>query len=185
MKRILTVLAAAAALVAAPSALAGTPILGSASSTPAAASSWARANGATPTFARLAPIYWQVATARGVRPEVAYALSAKETGFGNFGGVLDPSFKNVCGLKVTSGGGNYDPNAHKRFPSWRAGIAACVDHLALYAGQQGYPKRSTPDPRHFSFLAGRAPTVEALGGKWAPAPSYGTSLAGLVRSLLA
>jgi hypothetical protein len=183
MKRTLAALAVIAALAGAPSALAATPILGEPTTTPARAAAWARAHGASPTFVRLAPVYWQVARARGVRPEVAYALSAKETAFGNFTGVLDPSFRNVCGLKVTAGGRNDDPGAHQRFASWRQGIVACVDHLALYAGQRGYPKRATPDPRHFPFLAGRAPTVEALGGTWAPSPSYGTSLAALVRSL--
>ncbi|HEV8250828.1 MAG TPA: glucosaminidase domain-containing protein [Gaiellaceae bacterium] len=137
------------------------------------AQEWARANGATPAFVRLAPLYWELAPERGVRPEIAYAQSAKETAFGRFGGVLNASFHNPCGLKRTAGGGNFDRSAHGRFATWRQGVIAHLDHLALYAGVRGYPKRATPDPRHFGFLRGRAHTVEALGGAWAPSVSYG------------
>jgi N-acetylmuramoyl-L-alanine amidase len=107
---------------------------------------------------------------------VAYAQSAKETGYGNFGGVIDPSFRNPCGLKTTAGGSDSDPDAHQRFTTWRQGITACIDHLALYAGAPGYPRPSTPDPRHFPSIRGTARTVERLGAAWAPAPDYGLSI---------
>lgn len=162
---------------------AATPMLGGAEVSAGAARVWARTNGATPTFIRLAAVYWRLAPARGIRPEVAYAQSAKETNFGRFTGVLDAGFRNPCGLKRRAGGGNYDPGAHKRFPSWRAGIAAHLDHMALYAGAEGYPRRSTPDPRHFPFLRGTARSVEQLGGKWAPSPAYGRDLARLSQTL--
>jgi N-acetylmuramoyl-L-alanine amidase len=153
--------------------LGATRILGPPHASVQRAQAWARANDATPTFVRLAPLYWRLAPKRGVRPEVAYAQSAKETAFGRFGGVLDGSFHNPCGLKRTTGGGNHDRRAHRRFRTWRQGVTAHLDHLALYAGARGYPKRATPDPRHFPFLRGRAPTVRALGGAWAPSASYG------------
>ncbi|MGO0807090.1 hypothetical protein ACTPEF_24150, partial [Clostridioides difficile] len=41
---------------------------------------------------------------------LAVAQSAKETGFCNFGGVLDASFKNPCGLKTSVGGSDTDKN---------------------------------------------------------------------------
>jgi N-acetylmuramoyl-L-alanine amidase len=161
----------------------GTPILGSGSTTAAPAQEWARAHGATKRFESLAPLYWQLAPSSGVRPEVAYAQAGKETAFGRFGGVLDSSFHNPCGLKRKAGGGNFDPGAHKRFPSWRVGVMAHLDHLGLYAGAPGYPREQTPDPRHFAFLRGEARSVEALGAAWAPAKDYGRSLARLVSSL--
>jgi hypothetical protein len=111
-----------------------------------------------------------------VRPELAYAQAAKETNFGRFTGVLDASFRNPCGLKRTAGGGNHDPGAHRRFRTWKQGVTAHLDHLALYAGASGYPKRGTPDPRHFAFLHGKAPTVQALGGAWAPSRTYGREI---------
>lgn len=119
----------------------------------------------------------------GVNPAIAYAQSAKETGYGRFGGVLDESYKNPCGLKITSGGDDKDPNAHQRFASWEDGISAHLDHLALYAGASGYPRTNTLDPRHFSFLFGIAKTLEELK-TWAPSDSnYGIDIANLVTAM--
>lgn len=133
---------------------------------------WARDRGATATFIALAPIYWRQAPRRaGLRPEVAYAQSAKETAFGRFGGSVTPDYHNPCGLKRREGGPD-----HMRFVNWTTGVRACIDHLALYSGADGYPRASTPDPRHFHWLHGTAPTVESLGGRWAPSPTYGQSI---------
>ena len=144
------------------------------------AKNWARAKGATEEFVGLADLFWNYSQNHGgVNPAVAYVQSAKETGYGNFGGVIDATYHNTCGLKTTSGGGNYDPEAHQRFESWDHGVQAHLDHLALYAGASGYPRANTLDPRHFPSIAGKAPTVYALGGKWAPSESYGTSIAGM------
>jgi hypothetical protein len=172
------------ALAFVPAAAGRTPIVGGPGASAEQAAAWARGNGATRTFVRLARIYWEEAPRRGIRPEVAYAQAAKETNFGRFTGVLDPSFRNVAGLKRRAGGGNYDPRAHKRFSSWRSGVSAQLDHLALYAGVQGYPKARTSDPRHFPFLRGRAPTVERLGGAWAPSPTYGREVVRFVREIV-
>ena len=171
-----------AALLAAPAA--AMPILGLPYVPPEQAAWWARDHGATPRFVSLAPLYWEVSETLGVRPEVAYAQAAKETNFGRFTGVLNPSLHNPAGLKRTGGGPNHSVAAHMRFPSWRDGITAQVDHLALYAGAPGFPRPDSPDPRPFPQLFGRAPSVEALGGKWAPSRGYGRSLAQLVRSLV-
>lgn len=137
---------------------------------------WARQQGASPRFVRNARLYFERAPSRGIRPEIAYAQSAKETGYGNFGGVIDASWNNPCGLKITAGGGNGDPGAHQRFVNWRQGVTACIDHLALYAGAPSYPRANTPDPRHFESIYASAPTVERLGGRWAPDPGYGRSI---------
>lgn len=143
-----------------------TPILGKSQATVQQARRWALRHGATPLFVKLADLYWDVFPVVGVVAEAGYVQAAHETGFGHFGGVLDASFKNPCGLKITSGGGNHDRQAHKRFSTWRGGVVAHRDHLALYAGAPGYPKRVTPDPRHFSWLLGDASTLEELGNKW-------------------
>lgn len=168
-----------------------TPILGEATLPVEVAEAWAASRGATDEFVALAVLFWTYAPERGVRPEVAYAQAAKETGFGRFGGVIDETFHNTCGLKTTAGGDNGDPNAHQAFPSWDAGVIAHVDHLALYAGAPGYPRSvvwrhsggsrvgvqtcATPDPRHFPELFHDAPFCEDLSGKWAGS-TYGQSL---------
>ncbi len=157
--------------------LKGTSILGVPQATAKQAQAWAKSRNATQVFVDLAPLYWQEAFGRGgVRPEVAYAQSAKETAFGRFGGVVPgPEWHNWCGLKTTAGGGNYEVSAHAKFPDDVAGVRAHLDHLALYAGAKGYPKIDTPDPRHFPYIAGTAKTVEELSGKWAGS-GYGESL---------
>lgn len=164
---------------------AGTLIISSARATAGQAKAWAKNKGATELFISLADIFWKLAPIIGVDPVVAYCQSAKETGYGRFGGVLDESFKNTCGMKKNDGGGDYDKEAHQRFVSWEEGIQAQLDHLALYAGAPGYPKATTPDPRHFDFIAGTAKTVESLGGKWAPSISYGTDIVKMMDELIA
>ena len=157
------------------------------------AQEWAKSKNATEAFIALAPLYEKYAKKRGgVNWAVAYVQAAKETGYGRFGGVLDESFHNPCGLKNPAGGGDYDPDAHKRFDNWDQGVMAHLDHLALYAGAQGYPKiqyidkwkgelvgDETYDPRHigwYSTLHGKSPTVNSLGGAWAPSETYGVEI---------
>lgn len=156
-----------------------TPILMTATATADQAKNWAASNHASTVFIMLADLYYDLAPRSGVNPVMAYAQAAHETAFGNFGGVIDASFRNPCGMKTTVGGSNSDPNAHQRFPSWQQGVQAHIDHLALYAGQIGYPKSypsSTPDPRHFSSLFATCRSVEGLSGKWAPGADYGGSV---------
>ncbi|MBU7006289.1 N-acetylmuramoyl-L-alanine amidase [Phosphitispora fastidiosa] len=163
-----------------PNVSVGVPIIGPPSATFEQAIAWARAKDATPWFISLAPIYWRLAPKVGMDPAVPYAQSFKETDGGYRHGMsnakIDERWNNPCGLKIPQGGSDKDPNAHKKFATPEEGVQAHIDHLALYAGAPGYPKADTPDPRHFSFIRGRAATVEALGGKWAPNPDYGKSI---------
>ena len=162
-----------------------------------AVEAWARSKNATETFVGLAKLYKQYAASRGgVNWVLAYVQAAKETGYGKFGGVLDESYHNPCGLKNPSGGGDYDPNAHKKFDNWEQGILAHLDHLALYAAANGYPKTTyvdkwkdevlseneTYDPRHTGWfgttsgILGKAKDVLSLTGSWASDPNYGVDL---------
>jgi len=145
------------------------PIIGKPSVTYRQAQEWAAKKGATAQFITLAEIYWAVCGE--VNPVVAYAQAALETGYGKFGGVINASYNNPCGLKTTNGGGDSDPSAHNKFCCWFSGVLAHIDHLALYAGVAGYPRTYTPDPRHFPYLYGSAKTVEELSGKWSTAES--------------
>ena len=151
------------------------------------AKEWAKSKGATQDFIDLADLYWKYYKDCGrVNPGIAYAQSAKETGYGKFGGVLDESFCNPCGLKTEEGGSDSDAYAHEKFDSWEDGVQAHMDHLALYAGAEGYPKSKTYDPRHFKIIKGRCTTINELGGtgKWAPSETYGQEVQALYRSML-
>lgn len=143
---------------------------------------WAKVNNAAQWFIDQAPTFWEVATKYNINPVGVYAQSAKETAFGNFGGVLDETYHNPCGMKNSAGGGDYDPSAHKKFESWFQGIAAQVQHLALYAGLVVKPE-SLVDPRHFLYLKGTAKRWTDLGGKWAPSQGYGTSILDMIRAI--
>ena len=158
-------------------------IISSTSVTAEQAKKWAKSKGATDTFVNLADLYWKYSSQHGnVNPALAYVQSAKETGYGKFGGVIDESFHNPCGMKIKEGGGDYDKEAHQRFATWDEGVQAHLDHLALYAGAAGYPRNSTPDPRHFPYLAGKAKTAVALTGNWTGG-TYGEDLVKLYNDL--
>ena len=147
------------------------------------------------------PIMWDCAIENGIDPVILIAQSMKETGWYNFGGVVPASYHNPCGLKITKGGGDYEVGAHMRFASWEEGIMAQSDHLALYAGGPNMPKYSpecgshqnenckangtTKDPRHFTYLFGKCPTVESLGCNWAPSASYGTDIVKMIQEVQA
>ena len=133
---------------------------------------WAINRKADPLFIELAPIFYEISASNNVDPAVVYTQSAHETNFMKFGGVIDKSFKNPCGMKTKDGGGNYEKEAHQRFKSWEEGITAQVHHLALYYGHKDYPKANSPDPRHFASIHGKAKTVEQLTGNWATNPNY-------------
>lgn len=140
---------------------------------------WSKKQNASQAFCDLATNYYRLAKLNNVNLAFAFSQFATETGFlyknGSAAG-LDASYCNPCGLKITGGGGNYDKNAHMRFPNWDTGIQAQLDHALLYAGAPGYPKAQTPDPRHFASIKGTAPKVVDLGGKWASGKEYGNSL---------
>lgn len=176
-------------LLQAPASAAETPILGAPQATSGQAQAWARRNNASQLFVDLAPVYWRVAPSRGgVRPEVAYAQHALETGWMRFaGGAVAASYHNPCGMKKPAGGADSDTSAYQRYSTWEEGITACIDHLALYAAAPGYPKPpgETPDGKQCRCLLGVATTVEQLGGKWAPSKSYGTHIVeGLLNPML-
>lgn len=148
------------------------------------AKAWATKKSGTDTFVKLADLYWNNYKSHGnINPAIAYVQSALETGYGKFGGVIDESYKNPCGMKVNSGGGDTDSNAHQRFNSWEDGVKAHLDHLALYAGATGYPRSNTTDPRHFSYILGKAKNVQALSSAWASNASYGDNIMKLYNEL--
>lgn len=163
----------------------GTPILSQATATATLEQCkvWAKSKQAKHTFINNLPIYFKKCAKVGINPVVAIVQYAKETGYGKFGGVLTEDFKNPCGLKIPAGGDCKDPEVHKRFATWEDGIKAHIDHLALYAGAEGYPKSDTLDPRHFSYLKGKCKTVEALSGNWSPSSTYGDDLVKMLKEV--
>lgn len=146
---------------------------------------WAKSKDADEEFIEQAENFYNISIEHGVDPAVTYAQSAKETNFFRFTGVVTKKHHNTCGLKIDVGGSDTDKKAHKKFEDWEEGITAQVHHLALYAGQEGFPldEEDTPDPRHFASIFGKAPDVISLSSRWAPSKIYGWSLAQMVFDL--
>lgn len=142
---------------------------------------------------------YKAAENNGINPVILIAQAMVETGYFNFGGVINASYHNTCGLKITKGGGDKAASAHMKFKSWKEGIQAHADHLALYAGAKKFPKYSpncaadlnteyksngtTQDPRHFSYLYGKCKTVESLDGNWATGKDYSNKILKLVNQI--
>lgn len=161
----------------------GTPILGPSQLGPegwTVAQAWAKSKGAPQFFIDNAKLYWWWGAFIGIRPEVAYAQHAKETGYGKFGGVVDESFHNPAGIKIKAGGDNYDPNAHQRFATWDLGVQAHFNHLSAYCMGKGGKTIGTPHERYYVVLttawAGTIKEVEQLSTRWAPSATYGQDL---------
>ena len=69
-------------------------------------------------------MYYDEATAEGVRPEVAFAQTMKETGFLQYGGDASIEQFNFAGLGTT---GNGVPG--NSYPDVQTGIRAQIQHL--------------------------------------------------------
>lgn len=163
-----------------------TPILGVAQARSDQACIWALEKGAPEWFScDLAKVYWRLAPLHGIRPEVAYAQAAHETGFGKFGRAVTREHNNYCGLKVAKPGADDAADSHASFPTPEVGVTAHLEHIGLYAGAPGYPKYVPIDTRHFGYLLGRAKTVQEWSGKWAPSLSYHEKIVVMINQIIA
>lgn len=133
---------------------------------------------------------WDAGVETGVDPVVLAAQCALETNWGRFGGAVDASFNNTCGLKTVNGVGD-EPDDHQRFPAdtygrpW-LGALAHAHHLRLYCGFPVPPDTPDPRARHVgsgSRNFGSVMHVEDLSGRWAPAPDYGTRIVRIVEQV--
>lgn len=145
-----------------------------------------KAKSAHERFLENADLFWQTSLEIGVEPAVTFAQIALETNFMHYTGTVIPEYHNTSGLKRTDVSEDESLEAHAQFSSWAEGVKAQVEHLALYAGKEGYPlaKDQATDTRHFPYLYKTAPDVLALGKKWAPSAAYGERLMDLINEML-
>lgn len=140
------------------------------------AKSWARSNGAGDNFVDIADFYWQLGEITGIRPDVLYAQSAKETNFGRYTGKVTPEMNNWAGIKVANSSAD-NREDHESFETPYDGVRAHFNHMTVYVG--GTPV-GTPHGRYFKTItsswAGTVKYVDELGGKWAPDLNYGNSI---------
>ncbi|MEE1087320.1 MAG: glucosaminidase domain-containing protein [Schaedlerella sp.] len=129
-------------------------------------------------------IYIEEAQAEGVRAEVAFAQTMKETGWLQFGGDASIKQYNFAGIGTTGGGvpGN-------SFPDVRTGVRAQIQHLKAYASEERLLQECV-DQRYEYVTKGCAPYVEWLGQKenplgtgWATADNYGYDIVKMIEEL--
>ena len=152
---------------------------------------WAENQNASDLYISLIPIAYDIAVKYEIDPTVMLSQFALETGFGKFGGVIDESYHNPCGLKTSVGGGNYNKKAHMKFDSWQDGFEAQAQHLRLYAGYCHHYRADCPhdcpkiiDPRHFKEISGKAIYVSDLSKSWATDVAYGNKLNGMCNQIV-
>lgn len=129
-------------------------------------------------------MYAEEAEAEGVRAEVAFVQTMKETGFLQYGGDASVEQFNFAGIGTTGGGvpGN-------SYPDVRTGIRAQIQHLKAYATADPL-KQECVDDRYIYVKKGVAPYVEWLGQQenpegagWATADDYGYSIVEMIGRL--
>lgn len=142
------------------------------------------AKGGASTINQFAQIFYEEATAEGVRAEVAFTQCMKETGFLKYGGDVLPSQYNFAGIGATGA-------VHgASFSNVRMGIRAQIQHLKAYGSVSPLTNQCV-DPRFNLVKRGSAQYVEWLGIKenpngygWATSKSYGHDIVSMVNVLL-
>jgi N-acetylmuramoyl-L-alanine amidase len=115
----------------------------------------------------------------GVRGDIAFAQSIKETGWFRFTGDVKSSQNNFAGIGAT---GNGVPG--NSFPSAQIGVRAQIQHLYAYASTA--PLNDTKvDPRFDYVNRGSATSWQGLNGKWASAAGYGESVIAMYNNMAA
>lgn len=142
------------------------------------------AKGGADSIETFCQMYYDEALAEGVRPEVAFAQTMKETGFLQYGGDASIEQFNFAGLGTTGGGvpGN-------SYPDVRTGIRAQVQHLKAYATADPLEQECVDD-RYEYVKKGAAPYVEWLGQQenpeglgWATGDNYGYDIVRMIEDM--
>lgn len=129
-------------------------------------------------------IYYEEAVKEGVRPEVAFAQTMKETGWLQYGGDAKITQYNFAGIGTTGGGvpGN-------SYPDVRTGVRAQIQHLKAYATDTALAGECVDD-RYQYVTKGSAPYVEWLGQKenpkgcgWATGENYGYDIVEMIHEM--
>lgn len=142
------------------------------------------AKGGARTINQFAQIFYEEATAEGVRAEVAFTQCMKETGFLKYGGDVLPNQYNFAGIGATGA-------VHgASFSNVRMGVRAQIQHLKAYGSISPLTNQCV-DPRFNLVKRGSAKYVEWLGIKenpngygWATSKSYGHDIVNMVNVLL-
>lgn len=141
----------------------------------------------------IAELYLSLGEKYGIRGDVALSQALKETGYFQYGGIVEPWQNNFCGLgatgvaytaedvitgvdqsKVLAIAGTHGLT----FNSVEAGVEAHLQHLYSYATTAELPNGVEKiDPRFNHMFRGTAKYWNDLNGRWAvPGDGYGESI---------
>jgi len=144
----------------------------------------ALAAGGADSIETFCQIYYEEATAEGVRPEVAYVQAMKETGFLQYGGDASIEQYNFAGIGTT---GNGVPG--NSYADVRTGILAQVQHLKAYATTEPL-NEACVDERYEYVKKAAAPYVQWLGQQenpqgtgWATGKNYGYDIVEMIKKM--
>lgn len=144
----------------------------------------ALAAGGAPDIQTFCQIFYDEAIAEGIRPEVPFAQTMKETGWLQYGGDASISQFNFSGLGTTGGG-----VAGNSFPDVRTGVRAQMQHLKAYATADPL-NQACVDSRYEYVSKGCAPYVEWLGQQenpqgagWATGANYGPDIVSMIHAM--
>ena len=142
------------------------------------------AEGGAPDIETFCQIYIEEAEKEGVRSEVAFAQTMKETGWLQYGGDAKITQFNFAGLGTTGNGvqGN-------SFSDVREVVRAQIQHLKAYATEEALLSECV-DSRYSYVTKGCAPYVEWLGQQenpegygWATGDNYGYDIVKMINAM--
>lgn len=161
------------------------PILGASVVTREQARQWLQARLVAAPYLELVDLYYDLAPIYGIRPEVALAQAAHETGYFRFGNLVQPWQNNFAGIGATGvasdgftplNGADPDSVRFERgvhgaiFSTPAVGVEAHIQHLYAYATTLPLPEgRRLYSPRFIMVRRGTARYVEHLGARQNPA----------------
>jgi hypothetical protein len=125
----------------------------------------------------LAKIYVEEAAFEGVNHDAAFSQMCLETGYLNYGGLVQPEWYNFCGLGAI---GPQQPGLV--FPDPRTGVRAHIQHLKGYATEEPL-KGELVDPRYRYVKKGSSPAIEGLAGTWAADRQYAVKINAILHRL--
>lgn len=171
-----------------------TAIMGKAQATASQMAAFCLSKNASPqlpscTVEELARMFIEEGEAEGVRGDVAFAQSLRETGYFKYGGSVTPEMNNFAGIGALNGNATGQAAS---FPDPRTGVRAQIQHLKAYASTEALANACV-DPRFSLVARGVAPYVEWLGAAdnpqgrgWAvPGAGYGANVVKLLGQILA
>ncbi|MDO4535888.1 MAG: SH3 domain-containing protein [Clostridium perfringens] len=120
------------------------------------------------TIDEFVDLAYEEAAIEGVRGDIVIAQAIWETGYFQYGGIVDANDNNYAGIGATGAAG-----VKEKFDTPRLGLRAQIQHLKAYASTESLVL-DLIDPRFKYVTRGSAPSVEELSGKWA-VPGYSTS----------